>query len=140
MNRDEYDDFSDAPELRGGGIFQGEGLSQHNSANTKVKPDGLHIQTHCVMCGRNRDVVADWREVTWMAERAEPPEWWFDESVRLMRFRKGCSCSGTPQPYPFGLTNEECGRAVIKAMQSGYVPPQHVAAYKNEAAASRRGR
>jgi len=129
MTRDN-DDFGDVPEATGlGGIFSGAGLSDYNSVSTKLKRDGLHINTKCERCGRPRQITVSFLEMVFIAHGRVPPEWFYDESQGVMRWAHGCNCSDQVKPYPFGVTPNECTQNLNKAVTYGYLPQQTAQQY-----------
>lgn len=118
------DDWREIPEATGlGGIFSGDGLSDYNSAPTKLKRDGLNISTKCERCGRPKLITVTFLEMVFVSMGREPPEWYYDAEHGLMRWRRGCACSDQVRPYPFGITPSECTQNLNKAMSYGFLTP-----------------
>lgn len=119
------DDFSDIPEASSlGGIFSGDGLSDIQNVPTKLAPDGYLVETRCTRCGRPKKITVSYQELTFIAAGRVPPDWFYENG--MMRWGRGCNCSDAVKPYPFGLTPDECARAIGKAVTYQYLSPAQV--------------
>lgn len=118
------DDFSDVPEALGlGGIFTGDGLSDHNNVPVKLTREGYLVSTKCERCGRPRQVTVSFQEMAFIALGRVPPGWFYNPQKGVMCWGQGCNCSDVVRPYPFGLTPNECSTNLNKAVTYGYISP-----------------
>lgn len=138
------DDFADVPEATGlGGIFAGEGLSDVSKVTTRLDgpnaqtgdPAGLHVFVRCESCGKPPRILVTLPELIVISMGRETPEWYYDGKVGLFRWRLGCSGHEQVRPYPFGLTVDECTRAVQKALSYGYISMPQVKQIQQQVAA-----
>ena|SRR5689334_10334872 len=119
------DDFSDIPEASSlGGIFSGDGLSDQQNVPTKLTPQGYRVETRCTRCGRPKHITVDYMELALIASHRLPPDWFYEGGT--VRWGRGCNCSENVRPYPFGLTPDECARAISKAVTYQYLSPQQL--------------
>ena len=76
---DKYDQFSDIVQSQAG-IFGRDaaamenGLHAHDSVQTSVMQDGVHVSMSCRKCGNPRDVTIEWPELIAIKYQISPHE------------------------------------------------------------------
>lgn len=125
------DAFSDVKHYHSatGGIFEGsEGLGELGKATTPFQQTGrgLKVEYTCQHCGCPSGIEADWEELTYIAMKMVPANWFKDDQHGIIRPKVGCPrCA---MIVGVGLTPQECERALRGGVDAGYISGQQVQA------------
>lgn len=77
MSDDNYDQFGDIVHKETG-IFgldtagMNNALHKHETPQTVVMPDGVHVTFDCPVCGKPREITVEWAEVVCLSKNVSP--------------------------------------------------------------------
>ena len=118
--------FSDVPEHERlpSGIFGSDaGLAHFNSVPTARDKAGLHVRWTC-LCGNPNRVTTEWSELIIIAKERIPQGWAYNDRGVAQPL---VPCRGCGRPAGFGLTPDECRRAIEQGIAAHDITPQYVA-------------
>jgi len=147
-NEDYFADVRNSGDLAGFGVFDGEGIKDHNSAPVKRSPnnDGMIYTIKCGNCGAPHNITVSWLEFIYGGHGHIPidPETkrpWKHEQ-QFGGFHPNMGCKQCSNALLFIITPDECARHLKAAQAAGAITPQQIAAVasqlRQQAAAYRR--